>query len=182
MAIIKTLRKSLLLSLMCIPFIAFSQGDADSIRFFRLHNLSDTSSVIMENADRPLPTIGVPTYAITITVTHIRNAEGVIRFKFYDVATPFPDDKGFLRIVVDKSNVKDSTFTATYYGFPSMKMGIALLDDENSNWEMDKGWFLPKEGHAFSDYFHTSFRRPVYSDFAFMLSDDKHVIMKMKYY
>lgn len=178
----RILRRSFLLSVISIPLIGFSQKAADSVRFFRLRNSADTSSVIMENADRPLPVLGVPTYAITITVTHIRNKDGVIRFKFYDHATPFPDDKGFLRIVVDKSNVKDSTFTATYYGFPSRMMGIALLDDENSNWELDKGWFLPKEGHAFSDYFHTSFRRPVYADFAFMLSGDKHVIMKMKYY
>lgn len=171
-----------MLSIMCVPLITFSQGDVNSTRFFRLHNSSDTSSVIMENTNRPFPAVGELTYAITITVTHIRNKEGVIRFKFYDRATPFPDDKGFLRIVVAKSNIKDSTFMATYYGFPSMMMGIALLDDENNNWELDKGWFLPKEGHAFSDYFHTSFRRPVYSDFAFMLSGDKHVIMKMKYY
>lgn len=178
----QVMRSLLLFLVMYIPHIAFSQRDANSARFFRLHNLTDTSSVIMENTDRPLPAVGVLTYSITITVTHIRNKEGVIRFKFYDRATPFPDDKGFLRIVVAKSQVKDSTFTTTYYGFPSMMMGIALLDDENNNWELDKGWFLPKEGHAFSDYFHTSFRRPVYSDFAFMLSGDKQVTMKMKYY
>lgn len=178
----KLMRNSLLVLICNIPIITFSQVDANSARFFRLHNLTDTSSVIMENSDRPLPAAGIPTYAITITVTNIRNKEGVIRFKFYDAATPFPDKRGFLRIVVPKSNVIDNTFTTTYYGFPSMIMGIALLDDENSNWELDKGWFLPTEGHAFSDYLHTSLRKPVYSDFAFMLSGDRHVIMKMKYY
>lgn len=162
------------------PLIITAQED--SSRFFRLHNLSDTSSLLLENEARPWPAVGVPTYSITITVTNIRNKDGVIRFKFYDEATPFPDDKGFLRIVVPKSEVIGSTFTATYFGFPSMVMGIALLDDENNNWELDKGWFLPTEGHAFSDYFHTSLRRPTYSDFTFLLSGDKQVTMKMKYY
>jgi uncharacterized protein (DUF2141 family) len=136
----------------------------------------------MENDRIPLPKKDEPTYAITITVTDIRNTKGVIRFKFYDESTPFPDEKGFLRIVVPKSEIKNGTYTATYYGFPSKKMGIALLDDENDNWKLDFGWFLPKEGHAFSDYYHTALRKPVDSDFSFMLTEDKHVIMKMKYY
>lgn len=178
----KEVRFLLSIIILIIPAISFAQADDDSARFFRLHNASDVSSVLMENEARPLPAGGVPTYAITIEVTDIRNKEGVIRFKFYDSETPFPHDKGFLRIVVPKSEVIDGVFTATYYGFPSMTMGIALLDDENNNWELDKGWFLPKEGHAFSDYFHTSLRRPVYSDFTFVLSGDKNVKMKMKYY
>ena len=172
----------LLFSLLSIHVASYAQPDSNSARFFRLRNTKNVSSVVMENENRPLPAIGVPTYSITIQVTDIRNKEGVIRFKFYDEATPFPHDKGFLRIVVPKSEVINGTFTATYYGFPARIMGIALLDDENSNWELDKGWFLPKEGHAFSDYFHTSLRRPVYTDFSFMLSGNKNVTMKMKYY
>jgi uncharacterized protein (DUF2141 family) len=136
----------------------------------------------MENEDRSVAGKDAPTYAITITVTDIRNKDGVIRFKFYDDATPFPNDKGFLRIVVPKSEVTGNTFTATYYGFTSRTMGIALLDDENNNWELDMGWFFPKEGHAFSGYYHTVLRRPAYSEFSFLLAGDKHVIMKMKYY
>ncbi|MEK6781925.1 MAG: DUF2141 domain-containing protein [Bacteroidota bacterium] len=136
----------------------------------------------MENESLPLPGKEEPTYSISITVTNIRNTDGVIRFKFYDDDTPFPHDKGFLRIVVPKSEIIGDTFTATYYGFTSRNMGIALQDDENDNWELDFGWFFPKEGHAFSDYYHTSFRRPVYSDFRFLLTGDKQVTMKMKYY
>jgi uncharacterized protein (DUF2141 family) len=74
------------------------------------------------------------------------------------------------------------SLTVTYSGFTSKNMGIALLDDENDNWELDFGWFLPKEGHAFSNYYHTALRRPVYNDFRFLLKDDKRVVMKMKYY
>jgi uncharacterized protein (DUF2141 family) len=61
-------------------------------------------------------------------------------------------------------------------------MGVALLDDENDNWKMDIGWFFPKEGHAFSDYYHTGLRKPVYEDFRFLLTSDKKIVMKMKYY
>lgn len=122
------------------------------------------------------------TYSITITVTHIRNHKGVIRFKFFDDNTPFPSETGFLKIVVPKSQVTGDSLQVTYYGFASKNMGIALLDDENNNWKLDFGWFLPREGHAFSDYYHTSMRRPVYSDFRFLLTGNKKVIMKMRYY
>jgi uncharacterized protein (DUF2141 family) len=122
------------------------------------------------------------TYSITITVTHIRNHDGVIRFKFFDDTTPFPHKMGFRKVVVSKSLVTGDSLRVTYDGFISRNMGIALLDDENSNWELDFGWFLPKEGHAFSDYYHTALRRPVYKDFRFLLTGNKKVVMKMKYY
>ena len=122
------------------------------------------------------------TYSITVTVTNIRGSKGSIRFKFYDDSTPFPHDTGFLKIIVDKSEITGSSFTRTYYGFKSQSMGIALMDDEDNDNILDMGWFFPKEGHAFSDYYHSSLRRPVYSDFKFVLTGDKSVVMKMKYY
>jgi uncharacterized protein (DUF2141 family) len=161
---------------------AIAQTDSLQARSFRTHNPNDRYSLVMENEDIPLPAQGEQTYSITITVLDIRNKNGVIRFKFFDETTPFPDDKGFLRIAVPKSEITGTTFTATYYGFTSKTMGIALLDDENNNWKLDVGWFFPKEGHAFSDYYHTSLRKPVYSDFRFLLLGDRQVTMKMKYY
>ncbi|MEJ0055231.1 MAG: DUF2141 domain-containing protein [Bacteroidota bacterium] len=100
------------------------------------------------------------TYSITITVKGIRNNKGTIRFKFYDDVTGFPHAKGFLRIVVPKSEVIDGTMTKTYYGFKGQSMGIALLDDENDDLKLEMGWFFPKEGHAFSDYYHSALRKP----------------------
>lgn len=171
-----------LICIILLPSLAIAQSDSLIVRTYRLRNTSDKHTLFMENESRPLPGKEDPTYSITITVTNIRNNNGVIRFKFYDEATPFPHDKGFLRVVVPKSEIKDGTYTATYYGFAAGKMGIALLDDENNNWKLDFGWFFPKEGHAFSDYYHTALRKPVYDDFKFMLTSNKHVIMKMKYY
>lgn len=170
------------LGLFLAPVLTTAQTDSLLARSFRTHDPNDRHSLFMENESRPLPGKDEQTYSITITVTDIRNKNGVIRFKFYDEATPFPDDKGFLRVAVPKSEINGTTFTATYYGFSSQMMGIALLDDENDNWKLDVGWFFPKEGHAFSDYYHTALRKPVYADFRFLLLGDRHVTMKMKYY
>jgi uncharacterized protein (DUF2141 family) len=165
-----------------IPFVACAQMTSVVSGYFRSLNANEKNALFMENESLPAPPITEPTHSITIVVTNIRNTNGVIRFKFYDASTSFPHDTGFLRIVVSKSEVINNTFTATYHGFIARQMGIALLDDENNNWELDMGWIFPKEGHAFSDYYHTSLRRPVYNDFAFVLTGDKEVKMRMKYY
>lgn len=167
--------------IMFLPSVLFAQGQITQQHEFRTRKAESTACLVMENTSISKPE-HEETFAITITVTGIRNTKGVLRFKFYDKDTPFPDDKGFLRIAVAKTEVVDGKFTATYYGFPSQHMGIALLDDENDNWELDMGWFLPKEGHAFSNYYHSALRRPVYSDFSFLLEGDTQVEMKMKYY
>src|SRR6185436_11618803 len=101
------------------------------------------------------------------TITNIRNNKGMIMLKFYDDSTPFPDKFGFLRVVVDKADIQGDSYTQTFSGFPSKNMAIALLDDENANRKLDMGWVLPKEGHAFSDYYHSALRKPVYDDFDF---------------
>jgi uncharacterized protein (DUF2141 family) len=122
------------------------------------------------------------TYSITVTITNIRNHKGVILMKFYDDSSPFPDKDGFLRVVLNKAEINGDTYTQTFHGFPSKNMAIALLDDENDNQKLDMGWVLPKEGHAFSDYVHSVLRKPVYEDFDFLLTGDRQVTMKMKYY
>jgi len=122
------------------------------------------------------------TYSIHITVTNIRNNKGVIRFKFYDDSTPFPDLNGFLKVVVPKTEMKGDSLTLTLHEFTSKHMAIALLDDENNDVKLNMGCFLPKERHAFSNYHHNALRRPVYEDFNFFLTGDKKVVMRMKYY
>lgn len=164
------------------PVCLVAQNESETQTQFRTRKNDSSLCLVMENNGLPQLAADVETFAITVTVTGIRNTKGVLRFKFYDESTPFPDDKGFLRIAVPKTEVVDGKFTATYYGFPLQKMGIALLDDENDNWELDMGWFLPKEGHAFSNYYHASLRRPVYDDFSFLLTGNANVEMKMKYY
>ncbi|MEQ9591854.1 MAG: DUF2141 domain-containing protein [Cyclobacteriaceae bacterium] len=176
------MRHYLLLLFSFLPSLLLAQlQDGSSISYLS-RNATGNYLLLMENEDLPFPGAKDSTYSITITITDIRSKDGVIRFKFYDEMTPFPDAKGFLRIVIPKSDMVDNKLTVTYHGFPSKPMGIALLDDENNNWELDRGWLLPKEGHAFADYYHTELRRPVSSDFFFTLTGNRHVIMKMRYY
>ncbi|HTH55845.1 MAG TPA: DUF2141 domain-containing protein [Cyclobacteriaceae bacterium] len=166
-----SLRRVFFLSAMALPALSSAQNDVIAAK-----------ASIQGNRMVHATTKREETYSITITVTDIRNHDGVLRFKFFDDSTPFPSETGFLKLVVSKSEVTGDSLHVTCRGFTSKNMGIALLDDENNNLKLDFGWFLPKEGHAFSNYYHTSLKRPVYKDFRFLLTGDKKVIMKMKYY
>lgn len=172
-----SLRSFLLLFHLSLCLEAYSQGNGK-------HTILPTVDIRpLLYKDQAAPSnLNEATYSITITVTNIRSREGVLRFKFHDDKTRFPHDTGFLRIVVPKTDFEGDSFTVTYTGFPSKNMAIALGDDENNNVDLDMGWFYPKEGHAFSDYYHTAFRRPVYEDFDFFLNSDRKVLMKMRYY
>jgi len=47
---------------------------------------------------------------------------------------------------------------------------------------MNYGLFLPKEGFAFSNYYHRGLSKPTFEDFDFPLGDEnKKVVMKLRY-
>ena len=47
---------------------------------------------------------------------------------------------------------------------------------------MDYGWFLPKEGFGFSDYYETAMKRPKFDDFDFILTaETKEIVIKVRY-
>jgi len=62
--------------------------------------------------------------------------------------------------------------------------GITLLDDENKNGKLDYKFVIPKEGVGFSNYEQHGFRRPVFSDFSFLLKKNEtiHVPIRLTYY
>ncbi len=173
--------------IVCLLLLIISEtGNAQTefvpIGSFRYFNTNDTHSKFLESESRLLPGIKDSTFSITIIVKNIRNKSGVIRFKFFVDNNRVLHDTGFLRIVVPKSQVINNTYVATYHGFIPGYMGIALHDDENSNKKLDFEWFVPVEGYAFSDYYHTKFRRPNFEDFRFLLNRDCVVTMVMRYH
>jgi uncharacterized protein (DUF2141 family) len=55
---------------------------------------------------------------------------------------------------------------------------IALLDDENNDARMEYNWLgIPREGFGFSDFYARGFKRPVFSDFDFIVASPKKDIL-----
>ena len=87
---------------------------------------------------------------VTVKVTDLRDAKGVVRGCLTGDAKEFPDCKKggpWPQLVVPAS----STPTLTFTGIRPGHYAISLLHDENDNGRMDKKLlFMPKEGYGFS--------------------------------
>lgn len=110
-----------------------------------------------------------PGQVLRISITGIRSSEGTIRLYFYTSNDSFEKEKPLFTRAAPKTGMANGTLTLSYSDIKPGTYGIALLDDENNNLDMDYGWFLPKEGFGFSNHYHTGFSKPKLSDFDFTL-------------
>ncbi len=119
---------------------------------------------------------------LTIKISGIRNTKGTINLGFFTNNSDFQSEKPQFRKIVKKTNIKNGTMTVSFSDIPKGNYGIALLDDENNNQEMDYSFFVPTEGFGFSEYYHTSMSRPSFSKFCFTFGqEDKTVQIKIRY-
>ena len=121
------------------------------------------------------------TYTISIEITNIRNSKGTIQLEVYRSQKAFEVETGYKTYLISKERISGNTLSYKITGLEPGEYGLALLDDENNNEEMDYGWGMPKEGFGFSDYYHTGWSRPTFSDFNFSLDENRVVMMKVRY-
>lgn len=123
-----------------------------------------------------------PTYhTITIKVTNIRNNTGNMQLQIFRNAENYNKGLAWKIKIIDKSDMKNNTLTCTFTGIEQGDYGIALLDDENKNKEMDYTMFMPDEGFGFADYYHSSWSKPKFENFKFSLKGDKTMTAKIRY-
>ncbi len=123
----------------------------------------------------------IKTYTISIKITNIRNNKGFIQLQLYRSQKTFELETPYKTIRISKQNVTDKTLLYQIKGIAPSNYGIALLDDENGNKKMDYGWLYPKEGFGFSNYYHTGWSKPTFSNFKFCLNQNEFVNMKIRY-
>lgn len=104
---------------------------------------------------------------LKIVVSGIRSASGTIRIAFYANSKSFDDEKPLFIKTEAKTGIVNGMLHISYPELKTGVYGLAILDDENSNQKMDYGFFLPKEGFGFSDYYHSGMSRPKFESFDF---------------
>ena len=120
--------------------------------------------------------------SISIEITNVRSTEGHLLLGVYTNDPDFQSKTAILKKTVLKTNLKDGKVSTTIEGLKPGTYAIALMDDEDWDRKMRYSFFLPDEGYAFSNYYHTEFRKPRFNDFKFVLGDhDKKIIMRVKY-
>ena len=112
----------------------------------------------------------VMTQTLNIKIENIRNAKGRIYLGIFKDNASFQEEKPFLEKRFGKESVENGSLSVSI-SIPEGLYGIALLDDENSDDLMEYNWLgMPREGFGFSDFYLKGFRRPVFSEFDFIMT------------
>lgn len=121
---------------------------------------------------------------VIIEVTNVRNNKGNILISIFE------DEESFKKKapIIQKNYPKEDNLKGNYFNcilhLHKGIYGVVILDDENKDRNMNYNFFgLPKEGYGFSNYYHSGLKRPLFSDFDFLVSDQKTIIkVKLKYF
>jgi len=97
----------------------------------------------------PLFTQSDSTGTIEITFTGIRNQKGQIAIGINNIPENFPR-AAEIELQFPKEGMQDGVLTIQVKDFPYGTYAISVLDDENSNLEMEMFLGIPKEGWGFS--------------------------------
>lgn len=114
---------------------------------------------------------------LLVEISGIRNREGLIRLAFFVSEAGFRAEKPVFERMLSKTPVQNGNLVVSLDSIPPGTYGIALLDDENKNGKLDYRLILPKEGVGFSNYKHHGIKRPVLSDFSFLVK--KNVTLRI---
>jgi len=98
------------------------------------------SSPQMDSGDRA---------TLELTITGVRDQDGVVYLAVYDRPEAFPKTDGMRAKV--QAEVSDSTLTVSIPDLPSGRYAVAAYHDQNGNGTFDQGLFgIPLEGYGFT--------------------------------
>lgn len=129
-----------------------------------------------------LASFNIPEVPLQIEVTNIRNNKGQLILSFFTDNTSFKEYEPFLEKSYSKTDVLNGTLNITA-NLPEGTYGIALIDDENNDGEMEFNFIgLPREGFGFSNYNHKGLFKPKLSAFDFVHNSNNKVEIRVTYW
>lgn len=120
---------------------------------------------------------------IEAVITGIRSTQGQFVIKVYKDDNSFQDDKPFQTLKFKKNAISKGEMTVKFSLDPGT-YGLALLDDENNDGEMNYSFFgIPEEGFGFSNYYLSGFSKPKFDSFSFVVNKNQKqkIIIKIRY-
>ena len=120
---------------------------------------------------------------VTVTVTNLRNADGVVRACMTGTEKSFPKCRGVAGSYAAMVDAREGNITLTFKDVKPGRYAIALLHDENSNGKADRALgMMPKEGFGFSRDAPVRMGPPDFSDAVFeMAGEDRAMAIRMRY-
>jgi len=124
--------------------------------------------------------MSVKSQNVEITLTDVRSTKGQIVVSAFTDNQSFINNKMFMMKNFAKTNMSNGKMTVKFDIEPGT-YGFVILDDENSNNEMEYNFLgIPKEGFGFSNYIHSGFKRPNFDDFKIKINKNQNVRITIK--
>lgn len=121
-------------------------------------------------------------YSLRVEAENFRNSKGVAQFALYDKDGTIPDEKLKRFLKKEEGKIVNGKSYVVFENLPEGRYAVTVLHDENSNGEIDKTFFYPKEGFGLTNFEKISLsNRPDFSKASFELSEDAKKRIKLIY-
>lgn len=123
------------------------------------------------------------TQNVKVTVSGVKSDKGQLVLNVFTDQTSFEKETPAKKIQIDKKKLVNGSTVVTIPLEPGV-YGITLLDDENSNGDMDRNLLkMPREGFGFSNFYLEKMKRPTFEDFKILVTanHDTRAEIKVKY-
>lgn len=121
-------------------------------------------------------------YSLRVEAENFRNSQGVAQFALYNEDGTIPDEKLKRYFKKEVGKIVNGKSYVTFKNIPKGRYAVTVLHDENSNEEIDKTFFYPKEGFGLTNFQKISLsNRPNFSKASFVLSENAVKKIKLIY-
>lgn len=117
---------------------------------------------------------------VSLTVTGLRSAKGLVRACLTAQPRAFPDcdrDAAARYLAVPAGD----TVLLDFGPMPAGRYAVAVFHDENENGKLDKRLLMPREGYGFSRDAAVRFGPPKFAAAAFEVASDTTQSLRMRY-
>lgn len=122
-----------------------------------------------------------PVATLEITFTGIRSSKGLIAIGINSSPEGWPR-KPDMDPNWKKTGIKDGRMTVKVEGLEYGTYAVSMLDDENSNLEMDSFMGIPKEGFGFSNDARVRMSPPKFEECSFVIDEPlKKITIEVRY-
>ena len=119
--------------------------------------------------------------SLDINLTNIRNNDGFLYIFIYSYENQYPYEP-YKHYKVSKSKVNNGQLTAHIASLALKNTyAMTLIDDENSNEDLDRWLGIPHEGYGFSNNVRPMLSLPDYEDLTFNFNSSKKLNVKVQY-
>jgi uncharacterized protein (DUF2141 family) len=139
------------------------------------------STVLLANSTQAQTTATIP---VEVSIDNVKSQKGNILISVFKNEHSFNKEKPDYEKVYSKKDIKKGKFKTTLHLAPGT-YGIAILDDENADKKMNYNLLgMPKEGYGFSNFYHSGYSKPKFSNFSFKLEKGKKILkaIKLRYF